>query len=130
MTATRTNVAATPQGSAVTTSINNISAPTGDLSTVLSALDALTTTAAVNSAVTQFDPTDGHYDPTSKPDDPRWLLVDLRYKRHLKRAISLNELKERSEALGDFVLTRKGNRLSILPVTAAQWAYILGLEGT
>jgi predicted RNA-binding protein with PUA-like domain len=79
--------------------------------------------------VTQFDPTDGHYDPTSKPDDPRWLLVDVRYKRHLKREISLNELKEHSGALGDFALTRKGNRLSILPVTAAQWAYILGLEG-
>ncbi len=79
--------------------------------------------------VTQFDPADGHYDPTSKPDEPRWLLVDVRYKRHLKREISLNELKERSDALGDFALTRKGNRLSILPVTAAQWAYILGLEG-
>lgn len=79
--------------------------------------------------VTQFDPSDGHYDPTSKPDDPRWLLVDVRYKRHLKREISLNELKEHREALGDFALTRKGNRLSILPVTAAQWAYILGLEG-
>jgi predicted RNA-binding protein with PUA-like domain len=79
--------------------------------------------------VTQFDPSDGHYDPTSKPDDPRWLLVDVRYKRHLQREISLNELKERSDALGDFALTRKGNRLSILPVTAAQWTYILGLEG-
>jgi predicted RNA-binding protein with PUA-like domain len=79
--------------------------------------------------VTQFDPTDGHYDPTSKPDDPRWLLVDVRYKRHLRREISLNELKERSKELGDFSLTRKGNRLSILPVTEAQWTYILGLEG-
>jgi predicted RNA-binding protein with PUA-like domain len=79
--------------------------------------------------VTQFDPSDGHYDPTSKPADPRWLLVDVRYKRHLKREISLNELKERRDALGDFALTRKGNRLSILPVTTAQWAYILGLEG-
>jgi predicted RNA-binding protein with PUA-like domain len=78
--------------------------------------------------VTQFDPNDGHYDPTSKPTDPRWLLVDVRYKRHLKREISLNELKEHGRALGDFALTRKGNRLSILPVSAAQWAYILGLE--
>ena len=79
---------------------------------------------------TQFDPTDGHYDPASKPTDPRWLLVDLKYKRHLKRGITLAELREHGGELGDFALTRRGNRLSILPVSEQQWAYILGLENT
>jgi predicted RNA-binding protein with PUA-like domain len=77
---------------------------------------------------TQFDPNDGHYDPGSKPSDPRWLLVDVRYKRHLKHPVSLAELREHGPALGDFALTRKANRLSVMPVTDAQWDYILGLE--
>jgi predicted RNA-binding protein with PUA-like domain len=79
--------------------------------------------------VTQFDPTDGHYDPTSNPADPRWLLVDVRYKRHLRREISLTELRQYGAELGDFALTRKANRLSVMPVTEQQWSFILGLEG-
>ena len=78
----------------------------------------------------QFVPTDIHYDPTSNPTDPRWLLVDVTYKRHLKRSITLAELREHGAELGDFALTRRGNRLSIMPVTNDQWAFILGLEGT
>lgn len=77
---------------------------------------------------TQFDPNDGHYDPASNPADPRWLLVDVRYKRHLKRAITLSELREHGPALGDFALVRRANRLSVMPVSDAQWSYILDLE--
>lgn len=76
----------------------------------------------------QFDPDSKYYDPKSDPDDPRWILVDVKYERHLKREISLAELKEHAEGLGDFALTRRGNRLSIMPVSAEQWDYILGLE--
>lgn len=76
---------------------------------------------------TAFDPTDKHYDPKSDPDDPRWWQVDVRYKRKLKRVITLAELKEQS-ALADFQLVKRGNRLSILPVTPEHWDYILGLE--
>jgi predicted RNA-binding protein with PUA-like domain len=78
---------------------------------------------------TQFDPTNDHYDPTSKPDDPRWLLVDVTYVRHMKRAITLTELREHAVPLGDFALLRKGNRLSVCPVTDHQWSYTLDLEG-
>lgn len=77
---------------------------------------------------TQFDPDSKYYDPKSDPDDPRWILIDVKYQRHLKRIISLAEIKQHAEALGDFALTRKGNRLSIIPVSAAQWDYLLGLE--
>jgi predicted RNA-binding protein with PUA-like domain len=76
---------------------------------------------------TQFDPASDYFDSGAKRDDPRWLMVDVGYKRKLKRTISLNELKERKE-LGDFALTRRGNRLSVLPVTATQWKIILSME--
>ena len=77
---------------------------------------------------TAFDPEDHHYDPKSDPDNPRWIHVDVKFKRKLKRNISLSEIKEHAEALGDFALIRKGNRLSVMPVTKAQWDYILELE--
>lgn len=76
---------------------------------------------------TAFDPEDSHYDPKSDPDKPRWYLVDVKYKRKLKRTISLQELKQH-RALADMKLLQKGNRLSIMPVTKKQWDYILGLE--
>lgn len=76
---------------------------------------------------TQFNKRSDYYDPASKPEEPRWLLVDVRYKRKLKRTITLNELKGRDE-LEEFALVRRGNRLSVMPVTRAQWDFILGLE--
>jgi len=77
---------------------------------------------------TQFDPTSPYFDPTSDPADPRWSLVDLRYVRRLKRAVSLTELKEHAAELGDFALVRRGNRLSVMPVSDAQWNLVLSLE--
>ncbi len=77
---------------------------------------------------TQFDPDSKYHDPKSDPDDPRWILVDVKYQRHTKRVISLAVIKDHADALGDFALTRKGNRLSIMPVTEAQWDYLLGME--
>ena len=76
---------------------------------------------------TAFDPEDKHYDPTSDPDDPRWFLVDVKYVRKLKRVISLQELKSHAE-LEAMALVKRGNRLSIMPVTQAQWDFILSLE--
>ena len=76
---------------------------------------------------TQFKPESDYFDPKSTPEEPRWVLVDVAFKRKLSRTISLNELKLHPQ-LEDFALLRRGNRLSILPVTASQWTYILGLE--
>ena len=76
---------------------------------------------------TQFDARSDYYDAASKRDEPRWLMVDVRFKRKLKRTITLTELKNRDE-LEEFALTRRGNRLSVMPVTRAQWDFILGLE--
>ncbi len=77
---------------------------------------------------TAFDPLSPYYDPASTPVNPRWHRVDVRLIRHVRRAISLAELKRHSAVLGDFALLRRGNRLSVLPVSAAQWAFILALE--
>jgi len=76
---------------------------------------------------TQFDPKSDYFDAKSPRDEPRWSLVDVRFKRKLKRTITLTELKAKRE-LGDFALLRPGTRLSVLPVTKAQWDFILSLE--
>ncbi len=76
---------------------------------------------------TAFDPDEKYYDPKSDPDKPRWLLVDVKYVRHTKRVIPLTELKA-DPVLEDMPLVRRGNRLSIMPVTEQQWDHILSLE--
>ena len=78
---------------------------------------------------TQFDPKSKYFDDKSSREQPRWDLVDVRYVRTLKRAITLDDMRAQTERLGEeFALVRKGNRLSVLPVTAAQWKIILSLE--
>lgn len=76
---------------------------------------------------TQFNSKSRYFDPKSSAENPRWQLVDVRYKRKLKRTIKLTELKEHP-ALDDFILNRRGNRLSIMPVSDDYWDLILGLE--
>ena len=76
---------------------------------------------------TAFDPDAKYFDPKSDPDKPRWYMVDIQYVRRLKRVITLAELKAHPE-LEDFPLVRKGNRLSVMPVTREQWDIVLGLE--
>jgi predicted RNA-binding protein with PUA-like domain len=77
--------------------------------------------------ITQFDPESKYFDGKSDPKNPRWLLVDVKYKRKLKREISLKELKAH-EQLQDFRLNQKGNRLSVIPVGKKEWDLILDLE--
>ena len=78
---------------------------------------------------TQFDPAATYYDPRSDRTSPRWYCVDVRYKRHMKRPLPLAELKTYADGpLADLPLLRKGNRLSVMPVTPEQWEFILALE--
>jgi len=74
---------------------------------------------------TQFDPKSPYFDPASKPESPRWILVDVRALRKT-RLLSLAELREH-EPLADMILLRRGNRLSITPVTPQQWRAIARL---
>ncbi|MFA5984575.1 MAG: EVE domain-containing protein [Methylococcaceae bacterium] len=78
---------------------------------------------------TAFDPENIHFDPKSNPEKPTWMMVDVKFVRKLARTISLQEMKAAAE-LADFALTKRGNRLSILPVKLATWDYILSLEET
>jgi predicted RNA-binding protein with PUA-like domain len=77
---------------------------------------------------TAFDPTDHHFDAKSDPDNPRWMMVDVRYKRKTKRLLSLAELKQYEKKLEGFALIRRGNRLSVMPVTKKHFDFILSLE--
>ena len=78
---------------------------------------------------TQFDPTSHYFDPKASREQPRWFLVDVAFERKLKRLIPLEEIKQHADVLGEgFALTQRGNRLSVLPVTAAQWKLLLSLE--
>ncbi len=78
---------------------------------------------------TQFDPKSHYHDPKATPETPRWFLVDVAFERKLKRLIPLEEIKQHADALGEgFALTAKGSRLSVFPVTAAQWKLLLSLE--
>jgi predicted RNA-binding protein with PUA-like domain len=79
--------------------------------------------------VTAFDPKHHHYDADSKQDAPRWFVVDLKLKRKLKRVITLDELRKYADKkLKDFVLLRRGNRLSVMPVSKQDWDFVVGLE--
>jgi predicted RNA-binding protein with PUA-like domain len=74
---------------------------------------------------TQFDPKSHYYDPKSKPEQPRWQMVDVKAVRKT-RLLPLAELRT-IPALEDMVLLQKGSRLSITPVTPAQWKTIQAL---
>jgi predicted RNA-binding protein with PUA-like domain len=95
---------------------------------------AITGIAEVASAAyrdhTAFDPDDPHFDAGSDPDNPRWLMVDVRYRRKTRRPITLEELRRHQSQLEGLALLRRGNRLSVMPVSKQQWDFILALERT
>lgn len=76
---------------------------------------------------TQYDSRSKYFDPKSSEGNPRWYLVDVAFDRKLKRPVTLQEMKAHP-GLKDFVLTRRGNRLSVLPVSEPHWNLILSLE--
>ena len=78
---------------------------------------------------TQFEKKSKYFDPKATREQPRWDLVDVGFVRKLARPIPLEEIRGHAAALGeDFALIRKGTRLSVLPVSAAQWKLLLSLE--
>jgi predicted RNA-binding protein with PUA-like domain len=72
----------------------------------------------------QFDPRSDYYDPESKRDKPRWFNVDVRALKKV-RLVSLATLRG-EKVLKNMVTLRPGNRLSITPVTQAEWLHITG----
>ncbi len=76
---------------------------------------------------TQFDRKSAYFDPKSKHDAPRWSLVDVKLVKKT-RVMPLDEMRACPE-LADMVVLRRGNRLSITPVSERHWKFILGRLG-
>ena len=76
---------------------------------------------------TAFDPSEKYFDSKSDPENPRWLMVDVRYIRHLDMMITLGELRQQKQ-IADMKLLQRGNRLSVLPLSKMEWQYILEME--
>ena len=75
---------------------------------------------------TQFNRKSEYFDPASKRDDPRWLMAQLSFVEKFKDLLTLDQLKG-DEALSGMPLVQKGQRLSVQPVEAAQFAHVLKL---
>lgn len=74
-----------------------------------------------------FDPKHHYFDDESDPQSPRWYAVDVELERRFAKPITLDTLKANAEKLDDMLVLRRGNRLSITPVTAEQWRRVLAL---
>ena len=77
---------------------------------------------------TQFDRSSEYYDRTSKRDDPKWWCVDVKFVRAYPRLIPIDELRA-IPALAFMPLLRRGQRLSVQPVSPDEWRTILRLGG-
>ncbi len=77
--------------------------------------------------ITAFNPEARYYDPKSNPDNPRWYTVDVCLVKKLRRVITLSELRMHN-TLEELPLLRRGNRLSVMPISEAHWKYILSLQ--
>ncbi|MEX0324093.1 MAG: EVE domain-containing protein [Puniceicoccaceae bacterium] len=78
--------------------------------------------------VTQFDKKSKYYDPKSDPENPRWLVVDVRYKKRLKHPVSLKDIKAH-KILKDMKVAQRGMRLSVQPVEEKHAKIVLELGG-
>ncbi len=77
---------------------------------------------------TQFDPSSEYFDKGSKREDPRWLMVDVKWEADFKTFVTLDMLRA-DPKLADLVTLRRGNRLSITPVDTKHWDRICKLGG-
>ena len=73
---------------------------------------------------TQFDPDNKHFDPMALQKEPRWYMVDIKLLEKFKKPATIKEIKENPK-LKDIRLIQRGNRLSVMPITKAEWDEIL-----
>ncbi len=72
---------------------------------------------------TQFDPASDYHDPKSPPENPRWLAVDVEFIEKWDQPLTLKEIKADPELSG-MLVAQRGQRLSIMPVTATEWSSV------
>lgn len=78
---------------------------------------------------TAFDKNDKHFDAKSARSNPRWYVVDVRLQRRLRKPLTLAKLKQYAgDSLAELQLLKRGNRLSVMPVTPKDWRFVLALE--
>lgn len=77
---------------------------------------------------TQFDPESDYYDPKSPKDNPRWVVRDVVFVEKFARTVSMAEMRE-IPGLEDMQVLRRGQRLSVMPVTEAEWDIVNRLPG-
>ena len=93
---------------------------------------AVTIARAAYPDTTAFQKGHHHYDEDSDPSAPRWFMMDVKLQRAFPRVITLEELRKNANpkvngALKDLLILKRGNRLSVTPVTTEQWQFILSL---
>lgn len=76
---------------------------------------------------TQFRRGHDHYDPKSKREAPQWCVVDVGFVRKFAHPVTLEALKARHASVPDMLILRRGNRLSVTPVSKAEWDFVLSL---
>ncbi len=78
---------------------------------------------------TAFDPNSPYFDPKSDPEHPRWVRIDVRHTQTFDKVVTLAELKANPK-LDGMVVIKRGSRLSVQPVTEAQWIEVHRMAGT
>ncbi len=76
---------------------------------------------------TALDPKDDHYDPKSTKENPIWMQVDVKFKEKLLEPVSLNRIKQ-DPALAGIMVSQKGSRLSVQPVSQAHFDHIVEIS--
>lgn len=76
--------------------------------------------------VSAFDPDSAYFDPKSTMDNPRWWQVDIKLLKKFSEIVTIADLRTHPQ-LQDMIILRKGNRLSITPITRKEWDYIIRL---
>ena len=77
---------------------------------------------------TQFDPDHKYFDPKSQPENPRWILIDVKAVEPADELVSLEALKAEPR-LADMAVVQKGSRLSVQPVTRQEWTLVKAMAG-
>ncbi|MBJ2137971.1 EVE domain-containing protein [Paraglaciecola chathamensis] len=78
---------------------------------------------------TQFDPESHYYDPKSSPDNPRWVMVDVKFIEKFPDVLALKKIKTMPE-ISEVGLVKKGHRLSIMPVNEQEFSALLAAAKT
>ena len=72
----------------------------------------------------QFNPESKYFDPKASPDNPRWVMVDVKFKQKFSKVLPLAKIKNMPE-ISEIGLVKKGHRLSIMPVNENEFSILL-----